>query len=123
MSLTFDELRKQNVSRCEESFHPLSAWSPTDWACAMGGECGEALNATKKLKRIETEGIDSPANAGLSRTQLLMSIADEVADMVIYADLLLASIGQDLGAVVVDKFNRTSEKVRSSRRLVIRVGE
>ena len=51
--LSFDRLRDRNTARCESAYHPISAWSPTDWACAMAGECGEACNLVKKLKRLE----------------------------------------------------------------------
>ena len=46
--LTFAELRDANVTRCNESFHPVDAWSGTDWACALAGEVGEACNVVKK---------------------------------------------------------------------------
>lgn len=94
--MTFDHLRRANVSRCSEVFHPLEEWSPTDWACAMGGECGEAQNLIKKLRR--GEGVP------------LSDIADELADLIIYADLLAARLGIDLGNAVVFKFNEVSLK-------------
>lgn len=96
MPLKFDDLRYQNVARCQDVFHDVHAWSPTDWACAMAGECGEACNIVKKYRR----GEDISAEA----------LGDELADLVIYADLLAARLGIDLGAAVVRKFNAVSDK-------------
>jgi hypothetical protein len=68
----------------------------TDWACALAGETGEACNLIKKLRRgdaIDTE-----------------DIGKELADVVIYADLLAARLGIDLGEAVVQKFNEVSDR-------------
>lgn len=97
--LAFEELRRKNLERCEGSFHPLEDWSPTDWATAMAGECGEACNLIKKLRRGEAISPDE--------------IAHELADVVIYADLLCSRIGRHLGAAVVEKFNIVSKRVGS----------
>ena len=107
--LTFDDLRTTNVRRCEDAFQPLDTWSPTDWACAMAGEAGEACNVVKKLRRIDS----SPQIAHAERALLLVHAADEIADTVIYLDLLAARLSIDLGAAVRRKFNATSMKVGS----------
>ena len=44
-------------------------------------------------------------------------VSDELADTVIYLDLLAFRLGIDLGAAVGDKFNRTSQRVDSSVRI------
>lgn len=97
--LRFSALRLANVKRCEEVFHQLHDWSPTDWACAMAGECGEACNLIKKTRRGEAIDVDD--------------IGDELADLVIYADLLAARLGLDLGRCIVKKFDEVSEKRNS----------
>ena len=102
--MSFDELRRANIERCESAYHPVEDWSPTDWACAAAGEMGEACNVIKKLRR---------GAEGAAKTVLLSAAADEIADTVIYLDLLAARLGIDLGRAVVEKFNRTSDKVRS----------
>ena len=99
-SLTFHRLRKINVARCEQVFHKIDEWSPTDWATAMGGECGECLNFIKKMRR--GEDID------------LKDIAFELADIIIYADLLAARLDIDLNSAIVKKFNITSKKKKST---------
>lgn len=99
MNLNLDHLRDRNVARCKESSHPLEDWSPTDWACAMAGECGEACNLIKKRRRGQS----------IATSQ----IADELADLVIYADLLAARLEINLGAAIICKFNKISQKIGS----------
>jgi NTP pyrophosphatase (non-canonical NTP hydrolase) len=104
--LTFDELRDADVERANSAWgdsHTLDSWSPTDWACAVAGEVGEACNLIKKLRR----GEDIPVQA----------IAFELADAVGYIDLLAARLGIDLGEAVREKFNIVSERVGSKVRL------
>lgn len=112
--LTFATLRRTNVARCESAFHPLDSWSLTDWATAVGGECGEALNIVKKLRRLDVE--TSPVNVP-DRESLLDALASEIADTVIYADLLAARAGIDLAAAVRAKFNAVSRRVGSEVQL------
>ena len=115
--LTFDDLREANLSRCEGAFHPISSWSPTDWACAMAGECGEACNLTKKLRRATGPTMDKGKANTPTVQALIPMIADELADTIIYADLLAERLGINLGTAVRKKFNRVSDRVGSSVRL------
>lgn len=143
MELSFEELRDANVSRCEASFHELDAWSPTDWACALGGEVGEALNMVKKLRRQsdadapynktiarghsmsdapcstcgDLDGCHLPARLRDEAAALNENIGKELADVVIYADLLAARLGISLGDAVRKKFNEVSERVGSDVRI------
>jgi len=107
-TLSFYRLRKQNIKRCEDVFHPVNSWSPTDWATAMAGECGEACNEIKKLRRLD--GADNNIDTPEKRAQLRQKTANELADLIIYADLLAARMGIDLGQAVIDKFNEVSIK-------------
>ena len=96
--LSFNQLRKTNVERCEAVFHPLKSWIPEQWGNATAGEVGELCNKLKKrFGRKET-------------STTLESIADEAADVVCYLDLLTASIGIDLGDAVRKKFNQISDE-------------
>jgi NTP pyrophosphatase (non-canonical NTP hydrolase) len=104
--LTFEELRDVNVKRCEDVFFPLDSWTPSDWACALAGEAGEACNAVKKLNRGDGN---------------VEEVGKELADTIIYADLLAARLGIDLAAAVVEKFNEVSEKRGSNVRLPLDV--
>lgn len=120
--LTFDELRAVNVARCEEVFHKLDRWNALEWAGAMCGEAGEAANLCKKLKRLDEA--DKVKDSVMERVRLLHEALIEVADVVIYADLLAAHLAQklealqapapSLGRVVQVKFNRVSME-RDSR--------
>ncbi len=113
--LTFDRLRQVNVARCEAVFHKLHDWTPTDWATAMAGESGEACNKIKKLRRLD--GADAAMKNDVYIDQLLHAIADELADTVIYCDLLAARLKIDLGQAIIDKFNEVSLKKNTHIRL------
>jgi NTP pyrophosphatase (non-canonical NTP hydrolase) len=106
--LDFKQLRKTNVRRCVRVFQqPLNDWTLLEWAGALCGEAGEAANVAKKIRRLTTSGKVKAWHRGRS-AELLEALADEVADVVIYADLLLAAAGADLGEAVRRKFNKTS---------------
>lgn len=94
--LTFKKLRKVNVKRCEKAFHKLHDWNDAEWSQAVMGELGEACNFLKKKRRGEN----------IKKRD----IAYELADTVIYLDLLAASLGIDLGKVVAEKFNIVSDR-------------
>jgi NTP pyrophosphatase (non-canonical NTP hydrolase) len=97
MPLSFDELRRANTDRLWEIHrNPDDPWEPNDWAVATAGELGEALNLLKKVRR----GEKIPTR----------EIAHELADTVIYLDLLADSLGIDLGEAVREKFNLVSER-------------
>jgi NTP pyrophosphatase (non-canonical NTP hydrolase) len=113
--LSFHDLRKANVHRCEEVFHPVAAWTPAEWACAMAGEAGEACNAVKKLKRV-ADGTNT-AKDPQTEAQAIHAIAAELADTIIYADLLAARLGIDLDKAVREKFNIVSERMSAMVRL------
>lgn len=103
MSITLWDLRAASVERCEEVFHPVEDWSPTDWACAAAGEMGEVCKLIKKMRRGEV----------IPRTE----VAHEIADTIIYLDLLAAALNIDLNRAVVEKFNVVSERRGSKVRL------
>lgn len=103
MGMSFEDLRSANERRTERHFHKISEWSPTDWACAFAGETGEACNIVKKMRRGESA--------------LLNDLGDEIADAVIYADLLANRVGLSLEDCIRWKFNKTSSKIGSSIRL------
>jgi NTP pyrophosphatase (non-canonical NTP hydrolase) len=115
MKMKLSILRMANVKRCEEVFHPLHSWTPTDWACAMAGEAGEACNAVKKLRRL-AEGTNT-AKDPQTEAEALKAIGSELADTIIYIDLLAARLGLDLSVEVSAKFNEVSARMNSSVRL------
>jgi len=94
--LSFRRLSRANRQRCEESYFPLEDWTPTDWATALAGETGEACNLIAKMRRGDKIDVND--------------IGRELADIVIYADLLASRLGLDLEKCLVQKFNETSAR-------------
>ena len=120
--LNLSDLRNANLARCEipnESFfHPIKSWSPTDWATALAGECGELCNLVKKMRRIVSEPENLPHNEDITPYALLVkAAAEEMADTLIYLDLLAARLHINLSDAVIRKFNKDSTKRLSNIRL------
>lgn len=111
--LTFAQLRAANVARCLK-WHPggIESWSASDWMTAIVGELGEAAGLIKMRNR-ERDGLPGNKFSPTSK-----QLADELADVQIYLDLLAAMQGIDLGAAVVSKFNEVSERVGFPDRIV-----
>lgn len=105
---THRTLRAANLARQAE-WDPGQQISLSYRGNELGGECGEAQNVIKKLER-ERLGIRG------SRATL-DDLAQELADVVICADLIAMAEGIDLDQAVADKFNATSEKVGLVTRL------
>lgn len=108
--LDFETLRQTNVKRCNTAFHPLDSWSPEQWSNAMAGEVGEACNITKKMGRGDYPDQYAKADA-------IRELGKEIADVVIYADLLAARMGINLGEAVREKFNEVSDRRKSPIKL------
>lgn len=110
------ELRHVNVARCKR-WHPGfpdDDWTITDWSNAAAGEMGEAANVAKKIRRAQFghPGANDPDAAVLK-----MQLADEIADTVIYLDLLAAHAGIDLARAIEHKFNAVSVREGFPERL------
>lgn len=104
---TLGQLSDQNAARRDRWHTGADDWTGADWSNAMCGEAGEAANLVKKLRRHET-GIGSQYNTP-DRGPLLEALGEEIADVIIYADLLALHYGIDTQAAVEGKFNRVSE--------------
>jgi NTP pyrophosphatase (non-canonical NTP hydrolase) len=103
------EFSAMNRARCESPSgfnQALASWSLSDWFTATTGELGEAANVAKKLNRVR-DGI--PGNSETPE-QLRQNLADEIADVFIYLDLLAQSEGICLEQAVLSKFDKTSRK-------------
>lgn len=106
----FKAFREANVERCIVGFkHPLNSWSEMEWGAAAAGELGELLNNLKKRARAEA-GIAG----NVSDAPSVADCAAEIADVIIYLDLLAARMGIDVQEAIVEKFNRVSHRVASS---------
>ncbi len=101
---------ERNLTRCEspKGFnHKLWSWSLSDWMTAVIGEVGEAANIIKKLNRVR----DRITGNTESEDQLRANLADEIADVAVYLDLLAQAAGFDLETIRDEKFNKTSAKI------------
>jgi len=124
-TLSFDDLRIANRDRCEQAYHSIDSWSPSDWGNAMAGEFGEVavefldlqtlmIKLTTKIQACDTikkmmRQLESDAEVSVLKDKLAL----ELADIVIYCDLLSERVGIDLGESVVKKFNQNSDKMGS----------
>ncbi len=118
--LRFDDLKRANLSRGTR-WHKggLDEWSVAQWAVAMAGEAGEVCNAVKKLDRIEDgiANLSEPSRQLSSREEAIAAIGAEIADTVIYLDLLAQRLGLDMAEQIIRKFNKTSERYDFPERL------
>lgn len=120
MTMSFADFSAINVQRCAR-WHKagIEEWSISDWATAMAGEAGEVCNAVKKLRRIECDAANiNDAHRQLStREQAILAIGEEIADTVIYLDILAHRLGLNLAEEIAAKFNKTSERYGFPERL------
>lgn len=101
-------LRIANAARQAE-WDPQNKITLTFTAIELAGECGEAMNVIKKLER-ERLGLEGSRD---SKEHL----AEELADIVITADLVALRAGIDLDAAIKTKFNSVSAKRSFKTRL------
>jgi NTP pyrophosphatase (non-canonical NTP hydrolase) len=106
----FDVLREANAARVglfknakgETQHSGVGAgdeWTPNDWFTAMAGELGEAGNVLKKIRRGD-----------FTMDEARHKVAQELADVVIYLDMLAHACGINLGQAVMDTFNAKSRE-------------
>ncbi|MFZ2869622.1 hypothetical protein [Zavarzinia sp.] len=119
-NLSFDLLRRANLARLPTFRNRLgqpahseadgSDWSDAEWLQAVTGELGELANEMKK--RLRGDYVDLPA------AEVRQRLADELADVQTYLDILAFRLGVDLGAATVEKFNAVSTRVGSPVRII-----
>lgn len=112
-----DELAAAIVAKCDAALQSdptqlwhdpgSEPWSGADWSNAMCGEAGEAANVVKKLRRIET---NIAKRGDDTHEDLRAALGKELADVVIYADLLANHYRLDLADNVREKFNEVSDR-------------
>lgn len=115
--LTFSELRAKSESRASRwhgarenlavTRDGMMGWSLSDWFTACAGELGEAGNVIKKLNRFRDGMV---GNRDASVTQLKLDLGHEIADTLIYLDLLANAAGINLEREVITKFNIVSAR-------------
>jgi NTP pyrophosphatase (non-canonical NTP hydrolase) len=119
--LEINDLFMTSVKRAEK-WHPggIEEWSALEWAGAMCGEAGEAADAAKKLKRVEShmQNINAPGRSLIDVDSARLKVAEEVADAILYRLLLMARVGiVDPEFVLRTMFNRKSEEYGFSERV------
>lgn len=104
--MNFQEFRVANVKRSLR-WHPagINSWSLSDWMTALAGEVGEAAGVIKMMNR-ERDGL-----AGNKFHPLRSHLADELADVFTYLDLLAEAAGIDLEEATRRKFNAVSDRL------------
>lgn len=134
MSLTIAELMEKSLSRGQRWHEADQPWKIADWGIAMTGEggelaeavlkyfqvatatlevlkhAGEAGNAIKKLRRIETAApnINDPGRQIYTLEAAKQKIGQEVADMILYVPQLVALLDIDLERALCETFNAKS---------------
>lgn len=120
-SLTLKKLTDVNYKRCRKwhKSEDLSDWSISDWACAMAGEAGEVCNAVKKLNRLRDNlpSKNEPNRQISSYEEAKSKIGEEIADTVLYLNLLAIRLGLDFETEIINKFNSVSKKYGFSEKL------
>lgn len=101
--LSLQKLHNLNVLRCKELWHGIDEWSPEEWLMCLTGEVGELASKLKHRRRGEAV----PQR----------EVGEELADILIYLDLLAASLRLDLAAETIRKFNLTSYQFDSIYKL------
>jgi NTP pyrophosphatase (non-canonical NTP hydrolase) len=105
--LGINELVDKISNRDSQSkYNSLATWSHTDWCCGLAGEVGELCNMVKKIRR-----------GSKTMKQLKKEIAKELADVILYTCLTSKSMGIDLEASIIQKFNEVSKRLNSKQRL------
>lgn len=105
--MTFSERNRRRSESPSGFNHKLELWSLSDWMTATTGELGEAANIIKKLNRVR-DGV--PGNSETPE-QLRSQLADELADVAIYLDLLAQAAGLDLETIREAKFAKICLKI------------
>lgn len=102
----FQKLNHQRCLKWEEG--AKREWTLAEWTNAMAGECGEACNISKKLLR---DDLGMTGNFKIPHEELRENLANELADVVIYASLTAERLGIDLGERIRQVFNKKSEQL------------
>lgn len=114
--LTFDALREANTKRLPHFRNRRgllahrepdgSDWALSAWSNALCGELGEAANIIKKIERED-----------MTLSEAREDLANELADVQTYLDLLAFCAGIDLGEATIRKWNMVSDRVSCAIKL------
>lgn len=108
--MDLNEFSRANAARCTSGIgfgHAPGDWSLSDWMVATLGELGEAANVLKKLNRYR----DGIAGNTASKAELIEQFEREIADTMIYLDLLAQAAGFSLADAVRKTWNAKSKQI------------
>ena len=94
--MEINDFARMNHERSVNNSNDAFSWEY--FLIGMGGECGEALNHLKKIKR---------GDFALEKEKL----AEEVADVITYAFLVLSELGVDPEKAIMEKFERVNRRL------------
>lgn len=122
--LSFADLAKANHERSVRTYGGApEIWSLSWWSTKLASECGEVAQVVTRV--LNGSGDESAlarwldasarfAHISTDEDQTIRgALADELADVVIVADLIAQKIGVELSTAVTAKFNATSRKKHS----------
>ena len=121
-------LKDANLERDKEKYKDLQRWDVMHWACALAGEAGELANKAKKIWKLNDEIDRTLSDKDLNcveknydydeleqkRETLVDGMAEELADVLIYADLLAQHLNVNLEDALIKKFNLKSKEIKST---------
>jgi NTP pyrophosphatase (non-canonical NTP hydrolase) len=103
----FQQLNEIRADR----WHKGGDWTLLEWAGAMCGEAGEAANVAKKIKRIQTNLPNLEAGLPVEDYgRLERKLAEECADVIIYALIIMSRLNADASSTIAYVFNKKSEE-------------
>jgi NTP pyrophosphatase (non-canonical NTP hydrolase) len=136
MGLTFAELRAGNIARLPQfknrkgepahSEPDGSDWILSTWNNATEGEVGEVAEAlghyvcfAKIAQHLGKGGdiIKKIERGDVTLDEKRQALADELADVVTYLDILALRAGIDLGDATIHKWNEVSKRVDCALRI------
>ena len=98
-SFTVHSFSKKNFRRQLDDFEDCVEWGADEYALAAAGPVGFIGHLLTRAKMGDA----------LNHSEVF----EEIADAVVYLDLLCTSLGGSLDQVIAKKFNATSEEVDS----------
>lgn len=95
------KLRQKNIARLDCIHGSVCKnFSELEWSACVAGECGELCNLIKKVRR-GSKKLTKP---------VIKEIGKEIADIIVYLDILAACYDIDIERAVTDKFNEVSDR-------------
>lgn len=107
--MEFKTFQKINEERQDKWCPFVKHWVAENYSNALAGETGELCNWIKKLDRLQ-HGLVPIGNDPKTEQELKQQIAEEIADIQTYLSLISSYFSLDLETIVIDKFNKVSDR-------------